>query len=731
MNGAIKRGFHAAIAVTVLFLVTLLPLKGLNRIWQDWLVRHASIAKPHGQVVIVAIDDEVISKIGPWPWERSQTAKLFLAIASQHPKVLAFDGYFPHRANPAPGDILLAQAMNEIVRGGTKIVLPFQLADLSAYSDSLDSKIELPALMRSSAFQLLPDKPASDVAPIFHSSKILYSDTVYQQFSSPSVFINTPADPEDGVCRRIRHVMRFGSECMPSFAIAVVAAYGDASLADVSFKPGQVQILRKNVPLDDEASSSVRFLGPSPAVLTISAGELMKNPGKYSDQLRGKIVLVGTTTAAALNRETGDIVRTVFDEHYPGVEIWAVGMENILSGQLPSSTNWMRRWELALALGICMGVWYLMVRIGLEGRTWGFLCVGMVAVLVVQAILDRLLSIQSAIDLPFLGAGFGISGMWAFRKHSLTKPLPTIPTMMAPGTIAGQVTSPMLPVHPGGNTQPPGTLDGPPKIGRYELVGELGRGAMGVVHKGYDRSLDRFVAIKVISASRRLGEKFSENMNRFQREARAIASLNHPSIVTIYESDEWEGSSFIAMELLDGPPLDKLLTEHRLPWKAVRAWGLQLIEALAYAHSKGVVHRDIKPANVMAVDQGRRVKLTDFGLALQNDSTLTQEGQILGTPYYMAPELIDGLKGDGRSDQFALGVVLYEMLSRRRPFEGEEVRQIMLQILMHPAPSLANLVADDVPAEAIACIDRMMAKKAEERFATLDETADAWKRIPT
>ncbi|MEK7394871.1 MAG: serine/threonine-protein kinase, partial [Fibrobacterota bacterium] len=152
--------------------------------------------------------------------------------------------------------------------------------------------------------------------------------------------------------------------------------------------------------------------------------------------------------------------------------------------------------------------------------------------------------------------------------------------------------------------------------------------------------------------------------------------------------------------------------------------------ALAYAHAKGVVDRDVKPANVMAVDQGRRVKLTDFGLALHNDSTLTQEGQILGTPYYMAPELIDGKKGDSRSDQFGLGVVLYEMLTRRRPFEGDEVRQIMLQILMHPAPALAPLVSDEVPAEAVAVIDRMMAKKAEERFATLEEAAEAWRRVP-
>ena len=717
-------------AVLVLLFVTILPIKGVNQVWQDTLVRHAPSGKASGQIVVVAIDDDVIGLIGPWPWDRGQTAKLFLAIASQHPKVLAFDGYFPHRAIPVPGDFLLAQALRDIGRAGTRVILPFWLEDATNFADSLNSKAQLPPVMRTSAYQLLPDKAAADMALLFHSSKILFSDTIYQQSSVPSGFINSPADPSDGMCRRLPHVMRFGSEYLPSFAVAAVAAYGDANLADVSFEPGQVQILNNRIPLDDEGSSALRYLGPPPALPTIKAGDLMKDPSKFADQLRGKIVVVGVTSANALNRETGDYLRTPQYERYPGVEIWAIGMENILTGHVPTSTHWMRLWELLVALAACVGTWYLLVRIGLEGRTWGFLCAEMVGVLVIQAVLDRLFAVQSAVDLPFLGAALGVAGVWTFRKPVARLSLPSAPTMASPGSIAGPVTSPMLPVYPGHGTLPLGAMEGPPKIGRYELVGELGRGAMGVVHKGFDRSLNRFVAIKVISASRRLGERLTENMNRFQREARAIASLNHPSIVTIYESDEWEGNSYIAMELLDGPPLDKLLQEHRLPWKAVRAWGLQLMEALAYAHGKGVVHRDIKPANVMAVDQGRRVKLTDFGLALHNDSTLTQEGQILGTPYYMAPELIDGRKGDGRSDQFALAVVLYEMLTRRRPFEGDEVRQIMLQILMHPAPALPPLVADDVPAEAIACIDRMMSKKPEDRFVDLDEGAEAWRRIP-
>lgn len=727
MSAPLKRGMHAGLALLVLIFVTIIPIRGLNRIWQDLLVRHAPTVKASGSVVVVAIDDAAISKIGPWPWERGQTARLLLAIASQHPKVLSFDGYFPHNATPTAGDELLSQALRDIGRNGTRVLLPFQL---QLTTDSVSRQIELPLQLRNSNYPILTDKPSADIAPLWNSTEIFFSDSIFQEYSVASGFINSPEDPEDRICRRMRHVIRYGSDYIPSFAVAAVAAYGDANPSEVSFQPGRVQIIQKVIPVDDEGAAALRFLGSSPAVPTIAAGDVMKNPGAYAEQIRGKLVVVGVTSAAALNREIGDFVRTPIADRYPGVELWAVGMDNILTGRVPSSTEGMRVWELFLALGISLGIWYMLARFGLEGRTWGVIIGGAVAVLVVQAIFDRAFSVQSAIDLPFLGLVFGLAGSWTFRRRVVLPQLPSLPTMTSPGSIAGPVTSPMLPVQEGHGTVAMSTIDGIARIGRYEKVGELGRGAMGVVYKGYDRSLDRHVAIKVISASRRLGERQNENMDRFQREARAIASLNHPSIVTIFESDEWEGSAYIAMELLDGPALDKILLDHKLPWKAVRAWGLQLMEALAYAHAKGVVHRDVKPANVMAVDQGRRVKLTDFGLALHNDSTLTQEGQILGTPYYMAPELIDGKKGDSRSDQFGLGVVLYEMLTRRRPFEGDEVRQIMLQILMHPAPALAPLVSDEVPAEAVAVIDRMMAKKAEERFATLEEAAEAWRRVP-
>ncbi|MBK8803215.1 MAG: CHASE2 domain-containing protein [Fibrobacteres bacterium] len=708
----------------VLLFIAIRPVRSLNRGWQDLLSRRAPSLSSTGKVVVVAIDDEIISKMGPWPWDRASTSALFRTVADLDPKVIGFDGYFPRRQMGSPGDTAFVRTLQDLGRTGRKVILPFQLVG-DAEIDTFPADA-LPPYLATSTFQLLQDKPGLERSAIPGALRVVHSDSMYQIHSAPAGFINNMSDQEDGICRSMIHVMRFGDEFIPSFAIALVAAYGDATLGDVSVEPQRIQILRNEIPIDENGAVYIRYMGSSPAVPTIPAGDLMENPAKYASQVAGKIVIIGVTSTSGLNPEAGDFIRTPLIPRYPGVELWAVVVDNILANRVPRTTTTMRLWELCLAVFLAGGSWAYFRRFGSDGRFWGIATASVFAVLLLQVIIDRAASVQSGVDLPLLGLVFAVAGVRLFRQDPLVSP----PTMLSPATIAGQATAAISTRRLGIADPALPDPDGILRIGRFEIVGELGRGAMGVVQKGYDRALERHVAIKVLSAVRRLGEHMDENLSRFQREARAIAQLNHPSIVTIFEYGEWQGSSFIAMELLDGPSLDKLLQEHRLPWKAVRAWGLQLLEALSYAHVRGVVHRDIKPANVMAVDQGRRVKLTDFGLALHSDSSLTQEGQILGTPYYMAPELIDGKKGDAHSDQYALGVLFYEMISRRRPFEGEEVRQIMLQILMHPPAPLGAIAGHDVPHEAVLCVERLMAKQAADRFADLDAAIEVWKRLP-
>lgn len=730
-----KRLTFSVVAVLLLLFVGIRPIRWINRGWQDSLAHLAPSKASSGQVVVVSIDDATIAKYGTWPWNRGQTGRLFSAIASCGPKVLVFDGWFPRRPDPMPGDSALSDSLQSIVSRGVKVILPLELRAPTNVVSATDSvPVEIPEILRTSAFQLLPDKPQSDLLPLLRSSEILFSDTLYQRWSSPSGFITSSADPEDGTFRHLAHVMRVGDEYFPSLAVAILAAFGDANLAEVSFGPGTVQVRQTVVPVDEYGRTPLRFLGPSPSVPQIDAGELLENPAKFREQLEGRIVLVGVTSSAALNRESGDFFRTPISDRFPGVEIWAVGLENILQGGIPLRPAWSRLWELLLGLGLAAGIWAFSVRKGATPILWVSLGVSAVLLLALQIVLDHAASIHTGIDLPILGALFGIGGLWLFKPAAAAPAPQTAMSIHLPaGASQGGTMGSMGSLDQIGTMTAPARPqldDGIPRIGKYEIVAELGRGAMGVVHKGYDRSLDRHVAIKIITAARRLGEKQDESFARFQREARAIAALNHPSIVTIYESDEWEGCSFIAMEFLDGQSLEKVIASHRISWKAMRLWGMQLMEALAYAHGHEVVHRDIKPANIMLVENGRRVKLTDFGLARRADSSLTQEGQVLGTPFYMAPEQIDGRKSDGRADQFSLGVVLYEIAARRKPYDGEDVRQIMLSILLHPHPPLAAAVGPDIPPEAVAVVEKMMSKDPEDRYPSLEEALEAWRRIP-
>lgn len=730
-----KRTTYAVVAILILLFVGLRPVRWINRTWQDSLANWAPPLAPSGQVVVVAIDDATIAKFGTWPWHRGQTGQLFTAIASCKAKVLVFDGWFPHRPIPMPGDTALSDSLARIVSRGTKVILPLEMSsptNIPSPDDTLP--VAIPEILRTSAFQLLPDKPKSDLLPLLRSREILFSDTMYQQWSSPSGFITSSADPEDGTFRHLAHVMRVGDEYFPSLAIAILAAYGDANLAEVSFGPGLVQVRETVIPVDELGRAPLRFLGNSPSIPQINAADLMQNPARFREQIEGRIVLVGVTSSAAMNRESGDFFRTPISDRFPGVEIWAVGLENILQGKVPLRPGWARLWEILLGIGIAAGLWIFSRIKGPVPVLWITLGLGALLVALLQIVIDRAASVHTSLDLPLVGILLGVAGVWLFKPSPLPQQALSIQlpagasqgaTMGTMGTMGSLGQMPAM-----GASARPQPDDGIQRIGKYEIVAELGRGAMGVVHKGYDRSLDRHVAIKVITAARRLGEKQDESFARFQREARAIAALNHPSIVTIYESDEWEGSSFIAMEFLDGQSLEKVIASHRISWKALRLWGSQLIEALAYAHGHEVIHRDIKPANIMLVENGRRVKLTDFGLARHADSSLTQEGQVLGTPFYMAPEQIDGRKPDGRADQFSLGVVMYEMVARRKPYEGDDVRQIMLAILLHPHAPLAPLAGPDVPPEAVAVVEKMMSKDPEERYPSLDDALEAWRKIP-
>jgi eukaryotic-like serine/threonine-protein kinase len=273
-------------------------------------------------------------------------------------------------------------------------------------------------------------------------------------------------------------------------------------------------------------------------------------------------------------------------------------------------------------------------------------------------------------------------------------------------------------------TLPQGAVDPhpAPAFGRYEILDELGKGAMGVVYKAKDPLIERQVAIKTINLAMDPDE-MAEYEARFYQEAKAAGGLNHPNIVTIYDIGKSGTIAFMAMEFLEGREVRAMLAEHKpLPVSQAVNIAAQVAEGLAFAHEHGVVHRDIKPANIMVVRDGL-AKITDFGIARMRTSDVrTQTGIILGSPKYMAPEQIAGKRADHRSDIFSLGVVLYEMLTGRAPFDGENMTAIMLQTLnFQPEPP--SSVNPEVPQFLDFVVAKLLSKRPDDRYQDGKELA--------
>lgn len=265
----------------------------------------------------------------------------------------------------------------------------------------------------------------------------------------------------------------------------------------------------------------------------------------------------------------------------------------------------------------------------------------------------------------------------------------------------------------------------PERIGKYEIHGELGRGGMAVVYRALEPVMRRPTALKVVRKSELDPAQAGMLLERFKREAQAAGSLQHSNIVAVYEFGEDEEHAWIAMELVEGRPLRQHLREGWRPDLSRLPQVLeQLLEALDYSHSRGVIHRDVKPGNVLISDMGV-AKMTDFGIARIERSDMTQQGEVLGTPYYMAPEQYEGAPTDERTDIYSAGVIVYEVLTGRRPFEGQG-GPLMHQILKTPPPP-ASTFEPRLPVTIDMVLARALAKKPANRFRGAREFLDALK----
>ena len=258
-------------------------------------------------------------------------------------------------------------------------------------------------------------------------------------------------------------------------------------------------------------------------------------------------------------------------------------------------------------------------------------------------------------------------------------------------------------------------------LGKYEIIAEIGRGAMGAVYKARDPLIDRLVALKTITG----GPSAQSNLlDRFYQEARSAGALQHPNIVTIYELGHEKNTPFIAMEYLEGESLDRIIEQHPvLPLSVKLGYIVRVCDALAYAHQHNVVHRDVKPANIMVTKEGV-VKVVDFGIARLTDMSMTQPNMMIGSRAYMSPQLYKGERADARSDIWAVGVSLYELLAFKRPFTGDSEAELMFHIIYEKPEELLGL-SPECTEELLPIVNKMLEKKSEDRYQSMEDLLHA------
>jgi CHASE2 domain-containing sensor protein len=811
------------IAILAAILSDFVPLQSLEYRAYDLMLRfrHRDAGIP---VIIVAIDDSSLRKIGDWPWPRSYIADLINTLSTHGAHTLGVailyrdeglnDGLVEIQnlkealgKEPLIGqkrtlnriDQLLTETQRRIdhdahliaaVRSARNVVLPLRF-NFSEPSDETATALSDWLLVNSIADG---EKQAAQNPPLYTAAFLSgnrFNEPIvasglqipYAKLSRKSGalgYINLLAGP-DNVVRSVPLLIRFQGRQFLSFALQVALKYLGANTANVRPDASGLLIKNRHIPSVEYHQMLIDFSGQKGNIQKFAAADVLegKIPAKA---FQNKIVLLGITA-----EEFAPRYRIPGDGQISAIEIMANAVENLVNRSHISSPAWCRALEVmillyfgffllfvipkvqprigmliftiflltwigaAVGLFITQGLWlriiaptlFALIGLGLTGRkrlskekqdesfelnkSLGLSLQG-------QGLLDMAFErfMKCPIEDKSVKALLYHLGLDFERKRMFNKALAVYNQISKAGTfkdIKRRIKSlekiEQTLVMSSGQKKRETTLfladsTTKPTLGRYEIIKELGHGAMGTVFLGKDPSIHREVAIKTLNYADVEVQQLTEVKNQFFREAEAAGRLSHPNIVTIYDVGEDHDMAYIAMELLQGKDLSEFCQKDSLlPIGRILKVVASVAEALDYAHKQGVVHRDIKPANIILTDADR-VKVADFGIArVMSSSTKTQTGVIFGTPNYMSPEQVAGQKVDGRSDLYSLGVVLYEMLSAEKPFKGDSITTLMYAITHNTYLPLAE-VAPDTPPCCVKLVDKLLRKEVTKRYQTAE-----------
>ncbi len=778
---------------------------------------------PPPEVVIVAIDNESISRIGRWPWPRNIIAELIKKISAARPNLIGLNILFSEaEKNPGLDEIRQLKTKFESDFGAKRKIdkntMQRWADEFSAIEQRLDNDSKLIAAVSVTDNIILPlyfnlgaGGPMADEETMLKLSPSAMESPSNVMIEASGLtppipqlisdkmkvgHVNIYPDP-DGTIRGEMLFIDFQGKLYPSFALQLALRFLNISPETLSLTPSELRMgKRGSIPYDERGFMLLSFWGGYRTFPYFSAHEVMEE--KISpDTFKDKIVLIGNTASGIADFNVVPVAAAM-----PGIEIIANAVGDIIHGKSIKRPNWAFLFEFA---GIFIFGLYISLVLPKLKAKWGAMVSFLILLTIIVAgvyffnsqglwlkisypsflilfgyilitskkflITERKKELVEAdsietnkmLGLSFQGQGMLDMAFEKFRKCPLDDAVKDLLYNLSldferkrqfnkaaavlqhiekadknfkdienkikslKEAAEGKVTGLGATKKPEGTVIMPGASQ-TPTLGRYEVIKELGKGAMGIVYLGKDPKINRTVAIKTLQFDTDLDEtQLKLVKERFFREAESAGMLNHPNIITIFDAGEDYDISYIAMELLDGDDLKKNCDKKNLlsVRNAVEIMA-KVASALDYAHKQGVIHRDIKPANIMILKDGT-VKVTDFGIARISSSSKTATGTVLGTPSYMSPEQIAGKKVDGRSDIFSLGATFYELLTGEKPFQGESIAQLLFQITQEKQPDPRNY-RPELTESLILILDKMLEKDVAKRYQTAFEVENALRK---